>query len=126
MKAIQAIAATLALAVGGAAQAAGSTDFTCRNAAAEITCSASGCEVNSDGFTPMSVSRQGDRLEVCAYSGCWSGALDLIRTRGDLAILHATLAQGQGQAAVVYNRKDQTATMLWGNYALALSCGAIG
>jgi hypothetical protein len=124
MKAIPALAAALSLSAGGAAQAAVSTDFTCRNAAAEITCSASGCEVNSDGFTPMSVSRQGDRLEVCAYSGCWSGALDLIRTRGDLAILHATLERGQGQAAVAYNRKDQTATMLWGNYALALSCGA--
>jgi hypothetical protein len=119
------IAVLLALAAAGSAQAASAaTDFTCRNDAAEITCAATGCEVNTDGFTPMSISREGNRLEVCAYSGCWSGPLDLIRTRGDLSILHARLAGTEdAAAAVVYDSRARTATLLWGSYRLALSCG---
>ena len=118
------LAILLALTAAGSAQAASAgTDFTCRNEAAEITCAAAGCEVKTDGFTPMSISREGNRLEVCAYSGCWSGPLDLIRTRGDLSILHARLAGGRDAAAVVYDRRAKTATLMWGSYALALSCG---
>jgi hypothetical protein len=126
MRTAFATAAAIAAAASTPVHAAAATDFSCRNDAAEITCSATGCEVKKDEFTPMGVSREGNRLEVCAYSGCWSGTLDLIRTRGDLTILHATLSRGQGAAAVVYNRKEKTATMLWGNFTQALSCGGSG
>jgi hypothetical protein len=112
-----------ALAAPAAAIAAGPADFTCTNRAAQIACTSANCEVETQGFTPMSVSRSGNRLEVCAYSGCWSGPLDLVRTRGDLVILHARLAGGHGQATVSYDRKAGIATMLWGNFAQGLSCG---
>jgi hypothetical protein len=105
------------------AHAAAPTDFSCRNTAAQIACEAATCEVETESFTPMGVSRTGNRLEVCAYTSCQSGPLDLIRTRGDLTILHAKLAGGQGAVSVTYDRKQKIATMLWGNYAQAMSCG---
>lgn len=115
------LALAAALAAGPAEGAAG--DFTCRNTAAEITCTAVRCEMNTDGFTPISLSREGGTLEVCAYSGCSKGRLDLIRTRGDLTLLHAPVPGGIGPAAVVYDQKQQIATLLWGGYALPMSCG---
>lgn len=105
------------------ALAAAPSDFTCANRNAQISCDGKSCSVETDAFTPMSVSREGNRLEVCAYSGCWKGPLDLIRTRGDLTILHAQLEGGKGQASVTYDRKQKVATMLWGNFVQALSCG---
>lgn len=98
-------------------------DFACTNRSAEISCSAGSCEVATDGFTPMSVSRAGKNVQICAYSGCWSGRLDLIRTRGNLTILHARLEDGQGQLTVSFDRSAKIATMLWGNFAQALNCG---
>jgi len=100
-----------------------SRDFTCSNDSAQISCSAATCEVETEGFTPMSVARAGNTLQVCAYSGCWSGMLDLIIKRGDVTILHARLEEGQGLLTVSFNDKEQIATMLWGNFAQALNCG---
>lgn len=121
MKRIVLIPLLAAVAAGPALAA--ETDFTCRNQAAEITCSAQGCDIKPEGeFTPMGVSREGETLEVCAYTGCRSGTLDLIRTRGDLSILHARLADEGGAVAVVYDRRNKTATMIWGNYAQPLTC----
>lgn len=116
------LAALAAVAAAGPVQAAAG-DFVCRNTAAQVSCSATGCEIETESFTPMSVSRQGGRLEVCAYSGCWSGKLDLIRTRGDRVLLHAKLGGGHDPAAVAYDRKAQIATLLWGSFALPMSCG---
>ena len=112
----------LASATAAPAQAAPG-DFTCRNAAAEITCKADGCEINRDGFTPMGVSRMGNTLEVCAYESCMTGTLDLIRVRGDQTILHAMLARAKGGVTVAYNSRTRIATMLWDNFALPMSCG---
>lgn len=120
-KSILAIATLLA---AGPALAAAPTDFTCGNRNAQISCDASACEINTDEFTPMGVSRKGNRLEVCAYTGCWGGPLDLIRTRGDLTILHARLSDGHDPVAVIYDRKAQVATMMWGSFAQPMSCGA--
>ena len=115
----------LALALAVPAQAA-LGDFTCRNTSAQISCTASACEVEAASFTPMSVSRTGARLEVCAYSGCWSGPLDLIRVRGDHTVLHAVLNRGQGGVTLAYDRRSRVATMLWGNFAQPLNCGGDG
>ena len=115
-------AVALALALAMPAHAAPG-DFTCRNASAQISCTAGACEVETASFTPMSVSRSGAQLEVCAFSGCWSGPLDLIRVRGDQTILHAVLARGQGRVTLAHNRRTQIATMLWGNFAQPLNCG---
>jgi hypothetical protein len=106
-----------------AAQAA-SADFTCRNAQAEVTCAAQKCEVNTASFTPMSVSLSGSQLEVCAYSGCQSGTVDLRRARGDLLVVHAKTGGAGGAALVSYDRKQRIATLLWGSYALPMSCAA--
>ena len=119
---MRAILGFLALVSAGAAHAAPS-DFTCRNGSAQISCAAAACEVETSDFTPMSVSRTGARLEVCAYSGCWSGPLDLIRIRGDHTILHAVLARNQGGVTLTYGRRTRIATMLWGNFAQPLNCG---
>ena len=112
----------LAVSLAVPAQAAPG-DFTCRNTAAEITCKADGCEINRDGFTPMSVSRTGTMLEVCAGESCMPGTLDLVRVRADQTILHAVLARGQGGVTLAYDRRTRIATMLWGNFAQPLSCG---
>lgn len=114
------IAAMLAAAP---ALAATPTDFTCRNRNAQISCDSVRCEINTDSFTPMSVSRSANRLEICAYSGCRSGALDLIRTRGELTILHASLSEDGGSLAVTFDSKLKIATVLWGEFAQAMSCG---
>lgn len=121
MRGIRGIVALAAAAAAPAHAAPG--DFTCRNASAQISCTASACEVETASFTPMSVSRSGANLEVCAYSGCWSGPLDLIRVRGDHTILHAVLARGQGGVTLVHDRRIKIATMLWGNFAQPLNCG---
>lgn len=103
--------------------AAATDDFTCTNRSAEISCDAVSCRLETEGFTAMSVSRSGRKLQVCAYSGCWSGALDMIRTRDNLTILHARLEGGQGQLTVSFDHNEKIATMLWGNFAQALNCG---
>lgn len=112
----------LAALPASAAQAAG-PDFACRNDKAEVTCTAAGCDVNADGFTSMAVSLSGSELQVCAYSGCQSGPVDLRRTRGDLLIVHAKVGGTVGPAVVAYDRKQRIATLLWGSYALPMSCG---
>ena len=120
---LRAICAILTLAGVPAALSAATGDFSCRNTSAEITCTSRACEVNTTGYTPMGVSLAGNRLEICAYSGCSSGALDLRRLRGDHLVVHANLSRGQGSATVVYDVRKKAATLLWGNYALPMSCG---
>lgn len=123
MRRIIKLAAAIALVAQGSHTAAATTDVHCRNGQAEISCEASGCEVKTDGFTPMALSRDGNRLEVCAYSGCWKGTLDLIRTRGDLSILHAGVGGPIGPVAVVFNRTAKSAALTWGGMILPMSCG---
>ncbi|WP_309621947.1 hypothetical protein [Novosphingobium sp.] len=120
------LSAALALAAACAAPAAqaASADFTCRNAQAEVTCTAQKCAVDTTAFTPMSVSLTGSQLEVCAYSACQSGTVDLRRARGDLLVVHARTGGAGGAALVSYDRKQRIATLLWGNYALPMSCAA--
>lgn len=122
--------ALLALASGAPAAAA---DFTCSNKSAETTCSAGACEVNTDGFTPMSLSRSGNRLSICAYSGCWEGTILVRRTAGPADLLYARVRQSTGTGggtadmrdlAVIYDRAARTAQMRWGGFANAMGCGA--
>ncbi len=46
--------------------------WSCQNQDLEISCADGSCEV-ADGFTPMDVTVDQHSLNVCAYSGCWSG-----------------------------------------------------
>jgi hypothetical protein len=120
------------LLVAGATPAA-AQDFTCANKSAEISCGNGACEVNSDGFTPMSLSREGKRLSVCAYSGCWEGPILVRRSRGSIELLYAEVRNAQATAsggmnalAVIYDRGSRTAQMRWGGFANAMDCGPGG
>lgn len=48
-------------------------DFSCRNEAAEIRCARGECSAQTEAFTPMQLTRRGDAMNLCAYSGCWEG-----------------------------------------------------
>lgn len=122
--------ALLALAAGVPAAAA---DFTCSNEAAEIRCGDGACEANTDGFTPMSLSRTGNRLSICAYSGCWEGSILVRRSPGPVDLLYARVRRTTGTGgtgadmsdlAVTYDRSARTAQMRWGGFANAMGCGA--
>lgn len=116
-------AALLAAFLGSSVAGAATAEVACTNAAAEITCDANRCEVKTEGFTPMAVSLSGGKLEVCAYSGCWSGPVDLRRTRGSQLIVHALVSGPVGGAVLTYDRRARFGTLQWGSYALPLSCG---
>jgi hypothetical protein len=122
--------ASLMLAV--AATPAAAQDFSCRNKAAEISCASEGCEVKTDGFTPMSLSRQGRQLSICAYSGCWEGPILVRRSRGSVDLLYANVRRNEGsgadgagydELAIIYDRRSRTAQMRWGSFANSMDCG---
>lgn len=107
-------------------------DFTCSNKAAQISCGDGACEVTTDGFTPMSLSRTGRRLSICAYTGCWEGPVLVRRSAGPVDLLYArvSLSEGTGgnaadkrDLAVIYDRTSRTAQMRWGGFANAMGCG---
>jgi hypothetical protein len=116
-----------------AASPAMASDFTCRNEAAEIACDNGRCEVKTQNdFTPMSLSRSGRRLTICAYSGCWSGTADLRRTRGPVTLFHARVRQENrtdGKAgppetlAVIHDRSGRTAQVRFLAFSNAMTCG---
>ncbi len=124
------IAGALFLAMG--AMPAAAQDFTCSNRSAEIACEGGACEVDKDGFTPMSLSREGSRLSICAYSGCWEGPILVRRSRGSIDLLYAKVRNPQGGAssttagmselAIIYDRRSRTAQMRWGGFANSMGC----
>jgi hypothetical protein len=106
-------------------QAVLAADFTCRNESAQTSCTADKCETTTDGFTPMALSRTGNRLEICAYSDCFGGRILLSRTRGSVTLLSADVrgrSGAPGQLAVVYDRRTRSAAMHWSGFVNALSC----
>ena len=116
-----------------AATPAAAQNFTCTNQKAQISCADGACEVNTDGFTPMSLSRDGARLEICAYTGCWGGPILVRRSRDGIDLLYARVrnttgtggnAAGMGTLAVIYDGGSKTAQMRWGAFANSMSCGS--
>nr|WP_137677721.1 hypothetical protein [Parerythrobacter lutipelagi] len=83
--------AVSAVALTGNAQANGG--IVCRNEAVQVNCGGGSCEATTDAFTPFSVSRSGDTLQVCAYSGCWSGEIEAAVVRGDFRVDFADLSR---------------------------------
>lgn len=71
-----AIASTPFAAMGLPASAGGpppvEIEWNCTNPDLEISCPQGKCEV-AEEHTSLSVTARADILEVCAYSGCWSG-----------------------------------------------------
>ena len=109
---------------------AAAQDFNCRNAEAEIRCDNGACEIVKDqGFTPMGLTRRGNLLSICAYSGCSEGRILVSRTRGGIAMLYAdvrrTTAPGGAAEplAVLYDRNGATAQMRWGGFSNVMTCG---
>ena len=104
-------------------------DFNCRNETAEIRCDSGACEIESNGFTPMGLTRRGKTLSICAYSGCSEGPILVRRTRDGIDLLYAEVSlmqPGKREAeplAVIYDRRQQTAQMRWGGFSNVMTCG---
>ena len=104
-------------------------DFNCRNEAAEISCDSGKCAIESEGFTPMGLTRRGNTLSICAYSGCSEGPILIRRTRGGIDLIYAEVKltqPGKRDAeplAVIYDRRQQTAQMRWGGFSNVMTCG---
>jgi len=104
-------------------------DFNCRNEKAEIRCDSGACEIESEGFTPMGLTRRGNTLSICAYSGCSEGAILVRRTRDGITLLYAEVRltqPGKREAeplAVIYEPAQQTAQMRWGGFSNVMTCG---
>src|SRR5436190_1480368 len=104
-------------------------DFNCRNEKAEITCDSGACAIETNGFTPMGLTRRGNILSICAYSGCSEGAIVVRRTRGGIDLLYADVHRtlpGKRDAeplAVIYDRTQRTAQMRWGGFSNVMTCG---
>lgn len=121
---------TLLLLLTLLASPAAARDFTCSNPDAEISCSAGKCEFKtaSDGFTPMSLSRRGSTLSICAYSGCWEGPIAVRRTRGAIDLLLADVRKESGDRgagdtlAVLYDGTGRSAQMSWGGFKNVMEC----
>jgi hypothetical protein len=56
-------------------------EWSCQNADFEISCSDNTC-IQSDGFTPMSITLSAGNMNICAYSGCWDGPPTRVDTTG--------------------------------------------
>ena len=87
--------------------------------------------VETSGFTPMSLTRRGGRLSICAYSGCWGAPIVMRRTRGSIDFLYAANlraeAPGGGSGedlAVTYDRASRTAQIKWAGFSNVMDCGA--
>lgn len=107
-------------------------DFTCRNEAVQISCDGKGCDVETASFTPMGLSRTGRTLEICAYSGCWSGPVLVRRTQGSTSFLYARVRNTSGGAggagggaaplSVIFDADGPVALMRWGGFAQPMTC----
>ena len=104
-------------------------DFNCRNTDAEIRCDGGKCDIETNSFTPMGLTRRGSTLSICAYSGCSEGSILVRRNRGGIALLYAEVKLTQPgkrepePISVIYDRKQKTAQMRWGGFSNAMTCG---
>lgn len=103
-------------------------DFNCRNTDAEIRCDAGACDIESNSFTPMGLTRRGSTLSICAYSGCSEGPILVRRNRGGIELLYAEVKLTQPgkrepePLSVIYDRKQKTAQMRWGGFSNVMTC----
>jgi hypothetical protein len=113
------------------ASPAGAQQFACSNRSAEIRCGAGACEVKTAEFTPMSLSRAGRTLSICAYSGCWEGQIAIRRVQGQTEFLYARVRNGQAASpppemshlSVLFDHRSNTAQMNWAGFSNVMDCG---
>jgi hypothetical protein len=124
----RALAFTAAI-VSGASPAT-THDFSCRNEAAEIRCGGGECQVETEGFTPMQLTRVGPVITLCAYSACWEGRIGFSRSRSGVQFLQGRIqrAESAGGAeesilSIMISRRDQTAQINWNGFFSVLRCG---
>lgn len=113
------------LAVAGFPAAA--AEWKCNNRdIAEIRCGGGSCEIERESFTPMELSLTPTRIEICAYSGCFSGRVGIRRTAGDLVLYHATIRTGtlSEPAAIILDTRGRTALMRWSGFSNVMKCTA--
>jgi hypothetical protein len=118
------------LVVGMVAAPACAADFDCSNPDAEISCSAGACTINTNGFTPMILSRTGKILSICAYSGCWNGPTLTRRLNGSVELLFARVSRSRPNSdggkpdglSVIYDRASKSAQMHWGGFSSVMEC----
>ncbi len=110
---------------------AGLMTITCSNCRLEIQCDTRGCRVeDSESATPMEVTLDDSgSYSACAYSGCWEGQAEVLKTETHL-ILHATQApffsggsSTDGKPMVVsVDLTDDIAVLKVGPFAQPLQC----
>lgn len=105
-------------------------DFHCRNTDAEIRCSGGSCEVETgqSSFTPMELTRNGDRLSICSYSACWEGPIRMRRSYDGVTFLSAQVAistpgePNRAPLSVMFEAADKTAQIRWLGFSNAMRC----
>lgn len=119
----------LAAAVIVGASPAQAHDFSCRNEAAEVRCGGGKCEVETESFTPMQLTRVGLVVTLCAYSGCWEGRIRFSRSRSGVQFLQARLGPAQSGSetdesmlSIMFSRRDRTAQIIWNGFFSVLEC----
>lgn len=103
--------------------------LSCTNREFQISCDRTKCE-NADGFTPMQLTLDlsKKRIEICAYSDCWTGALTAMGSnsqytvaRGDKLRPNATHSERQTVAVILDNARSSAAFAGFG-FVTPMSC----
>lgn len=109
-----------------AASVSAANAWHCRNANLEITCSQGRCTSNAS-FTPLDVTLHGDgRMEVCAYSGCFSQRGKVLRSGRNTFFVGDRLAPaGEGEVrafVVMVDAADGTGFIKGASFAMPMAC----
>lgn len=104
--------------------------WNCRNNDLEISCPQGECSV-ADSHTPMSVTASSGELEVCAYSGCWSGVPSASLTSGrfqtfsGVRLLYLADTDDGAHASLTIDTKSGIGTLLVTDYyAQPVTCSS--
>lgn len=125
------MAMLMAMLMAIAAMDAIAATWNCSNPDMEIGCSEGKCEATFDAFTPMDVAFNDDgALLVCAYSGCWEGDGEVLKTADFLAIAGHQLSfstdpvpgEMRQDVAILLDLHDNVALLKSGGYAQPLLC----
>ena len=119
------------IASGPFAHAAGVKAWHCRNTEFEAQCEGRKCTATTD-FTPLSV-RVSSRgaMDVCAYSGCWSGPGKVMKQHGQLVVSApglrwAAQPESRERFLVVIDESDGVGLIKGAGFAMPLSCEPSG
>lgn len=102
------------------------TAWHCRNADLEVTCDDGRCASN-ESFTPLDVTLRTDgHMEVCAYSGCFSGRGKVLRSGRHTFFVGDRLApQGAGPPmafVLMVDATDRIGFVKGASFAMPLAC----